>query len=252
MAHPDRRMRGARGDARQQPGPPLGEHVPPGALGRLALEVRRPVGDAARVAQRLVPVPRGHRGAGVRHLLQLRAVTVQPAVHGRGMAVPHERLHGHRRVIAEPAVALRSRDMDALQRLVEGACGVVHADHARDARAGADRAAVPVGLGPGTQVHRASVTGRIGRRSYVPGPGPLPPGAARRPRVTPSGAARYALSNPNAARSVFRGGSTALRAPGDRGTGEVGAYVSAVSCTRRFRVSGRRAAEGPDRPRQRL
>lgn len=247
-------MRGARGDARQQPGPPLGEHVAPGALGRLALEVRRPVGDAARVAQRLVPVPRGHRGAGVRHLLQLRAVTVQPAVHGRGLAVPHEGLHGHRRVIAEPAVALRSRDMDALQRLVEGACGVVHADHARHARAGADRAAVPVGLGPGTQVHRASVTGRIGRRSYVPGPGARGP-SARRGADAPGNPVRRGAGHPEQPerRPIrLQGREHGPPGAGRPGDGEVGAYVSAVSCTRRFRVSGRRAAEGPDRPRQRL
>lgn len=123
VADPDHRVRGAGRDAGEQPRPPLGEDLAPGTAGRLPLEVRRPVGDAARVAQRLAPVRRGHLGETVRHVLELVPVVVQPSVHTRSLTVAHQRLDGHRGVIAQPAAPFRAEGVEPFQCLVERAGG---------------------------------------------------------------------------------------------------------------------------------
>ncbi|HVB42411.1 MAG TPA: hypothetical protein VNF47_06845 [Streptosporangiaceae bacterium] len=56
MADPDHPVSRGGHYAWQQPGPPGIEHLPPRLLADFAVEERRPVGDPARVAERLLPV----------------------------------------------------------------------------------------------------------------------------------------------------------------------------------------------------
>lgn len=195
VADPDHRVRGTAVQARQQPGPPLGEHIAPGPLLDRPQEVRDPVGAPARVAQRLAPVGVGDGGDGGGEVVEPDLVRVQPPVHGPRPAVGGERLGHHGGVVGEtPIVDLGPGGVQPLQGLFENAAAVrvVRAvrvlRHANDAmpvpyaRVSAART-TPCGplpraraLGPGPRCLR-----RVSRRSARPGraagPGPRPPRA---------------------------------------------------------------------------
>lgn len=89
-----RRARGVRGAQ------PAGEVRESG----VAVQGRQvPLGDPARIAQRLLPVGVGDTGAGNRYVLQPLRVGVEPAVDGPGLAVAGQGFDGHRAVVAQAA-----------------------------------------------------------------------------------------------------------------------------------------------------
>jgi hypothetical protein len=101
----DQPMRRAGHDARQQPWPPRDQYVPPGLVGHLPFEVRRPVADAATVAKGLPPgviadaLPRG------RQLVQAAEVAVDPRTHLGTAAAPDKNLCRHRAMVGQLVLA---------------------------------------------------------------------------------------------------------------------------------------------------
>ncbi len=92
--------------ARQQPGPPAGQHVRPGCQRELTLEHARPVGHPAEVAERRRPVVlvvRRQHPAGLRHIVvaPVAQVPLDPGRHRVGVAHAGQRLRRHRRVVHE-------------------------------------------------------------------------------------------------------------------------------------------------------
>ena len=118
VADPDHAMGSGRSDARQQPRPPGSQHRAPWLPCHLAPEVGGPVGDPARIAQRLLPVL-ADRGAAARELLQPSHVPVKPAVHASGVPVANHGLGCHRAMVGQPPVELRSRGVQPLVGLVQ-------------------------------------------------------------------------------------------------------------------------------------
>ena len=118
VADPDHAVSSGRRDARQQPRPPGSQHRAPGLPCRLAPEENGPVGDPARIAQRLLPVL-ADRGGAARELLQPSHVPVKPAVHASGVPVANHGLCCHRAMVGQPAVELRSRGVQPLVGLVQ-------------------------------------------------------------------------------------------------------------------------------------
>jgi hypothetical protein len=108
VAHPDHTMSRARSDAWQQARPPSEEYLAPGFGGKLAIEVEQPVAGAHRVAERVTPLTRGDRRDATRRRLQPIRVGVKPPVNASLMPMTDQHLCRHRRVIGQPAVALRA------------------------------------------------------------------------------------------------------------------------------------------------
>src|SRR5215472_9954570 len=118
VPHPDHAV-GCRGhDAGQQPGPPGSQCLAPGLLGDLATEIGGPVGNAARIAECVLPVGADRTGAA-REFLQPPHVLVKPPVHGLAVSVAHQGLSCHRPVVGQVPAEFRAGGMQPVVRLVE-------------------------------------------------------------------------------------------------------------------------------------
>src|SRR6266702_4901135 len=113
MADADHPVRGGGRDAGQQPRPPDRQHLAPRLPGNLAAEVRRPVGDPARITERLPPAGADRRGAAGK-ILEPAHVPVQPRVHHLGVPAAHHGLGRHRAMIGQPALKFRASGMQPL------------------------------------------------------------------------------------------------------------------------------------------
>ncbi|MBB5939824.1 hypothetical protein FHS42_006920 [Streptomyces zagrosensis] len=137
----DHWMSGGGEDSGQQPGPPLGEHLAPGPFVQLTAEVVGPVREVPGVTQRVPPGDLGDPRYGVRPVLQLAAVVVEPAMDHDRLTVSDQCFHRHRRMVGKPASAFWAGGVEAFESFVESAARVVHDAQARQRPVGPGTAA---------------------------------------------------------------------------------------------------------------
>src|SRR5262249_2952642 len=101
VADPDDAVGRAGDHARQQPRPPLGEHLAPRRLAHLLFEVPRPVGDPPAVAEGVAPGSVGDRVAGRGQVVEAAQVGVDPALYLVIVAPTDEYLDRHRSVVGQ-------------------------------------------------------------------------------------------------------------------------------------------------------
>jgi hypothetical protein len=119
MADLDHPVGSSRCHPRKRPGPPHIEHLPPRLPGDLPAEQRCPIGDPARVAERLLPVGIDWALA-LRELLQAAAhVPIKPRIHQVTMAAADHRLGSHRTVVGQESIELRPRRVQPFVGLVK-------------------------------------------------------------------------------------------------------------------------------------